>query len=128
MYWSAPSPLSALPQNRIVGPGYALPAPVGAAAPGQVLSLFVNGLNVPDAIPPGTPLCRTLSGITVNVTSQIPDYPISLPILGVVTYDSFSGRTGTSCPLTQITVQMPAEETCSATGFSNPCIVTLWFL
>ena len=85
MYWSAPSPLSAQAQNRIVGSGYAIPAPVGAAAPGQALTLFVNGLNVPDAIAPGTPLPRTLSGITVNVTSQIPNYPISLPIFSVVT-------------------------------------------
>ncbi len=123
IYWSSPSPLSAQTQNQIAGSGYAIPVPVGVAAYGQVITLFVNGLNVPDATASSTPLPRTLSGITVNVTSQIPNYPTSLPIFSVVTYDYCSGRTGTSCPLTQITVQMPTEGTCFLDGFPNPCMV-----
>ncbi len=123
IYWSSPSPLSAQTQNQIAGSGYAIPVPVGAAAPGQVLTLFVSGLNVPDATASGTPLPRTLSGIAINVNTQIPNYPTSLPIFSVVTYDYCSGRTGTSCPLTQVTVQIPTEQTCFPNGFPNPCMV-----
>lgn len=56
----------------------------------------------------------------MRVTSQIPNYPESLPIFSIVSYDSCAGIT-TSCPLTHITVQVPTEATCLDTGILNGC-------
>lgn len=66
-------------QTQIVSAGYDLPT-IPSFTPGQVITLFVSGLNVPDAFAPGTPLPTTLSGVTVKVSSTIPNYPDQLPI------------------------------------------------
>jgi hypothetical protein len=91
-------------------------------ASGQVTTLFVRGLNVPDAAATGIPLPTTLSGILVKVTTSIPNYPDRLPILSVRSYDFCAGRVSVPCPLTHVTVQIPTEPTCVPTGqLPNEC-------
>ena len=109
-------------QNQIVAAGYQIPTPGAVAARGQVVTLFVYGLNVPDASATTIPLPTSLSGVTVRVSSPgIANYPKSLPIFSVVSYDFCAGRTVTSCPLTHITVQIPTEPTCVPSGLPNEC-------
>ncbi|HKW98370.1 MAG TPA: hypothetical protein VJN43_11610 [Bryobacteraceae bacterium] len=110
-------------QNRIVSAGYTIPEPPAFSA-GQVVTLFVRGLNVSDAVANTLPLPTTLSGVTVRVKSGISGYPEQLPIFSVLTYDYCAGRIGINCPLTHITVQMPTEPTCVPTGqFPNECTI-----
>src|ERR1043166_4649395 len=106
-------------QNRIVSAGYEIPT-YPSVAPGQVITLFVRGLNVPDAFASGTPLPTTLSGITVRVKSSIQNHSDRLPIFSVRSYDSCSGRLGVPCPLTHVTVQIPTDPTC-VLSFPNDC-------
>ena len=110
-------------QNQIVSAGYSIPEPPAFAA-GQVVTLFVRGLKVPDAAANGLPLPTTLAGITVRVRSGISGYPEQLPIFSVRTFDFCAGRIGTSCPLTHVTVQIPTEPTCVPTGqIPNECTI-----
>ena len=111
-------------QTQIVSAGYDLPT-IPSFTPGQVITLFVRGLNVPDAFAAGTPLPTTLSGVTVKVNSTIPNYPDRLPIFSVRSYGCAVGGTGPLllCPLTGVTVQMPTEPTCVPTGFPNSCTI-----
>ncbi len=118
------SPTCAQTRQQIVAAGYRIPALGAVAARGQVVTLFVYGLNVPDARATSIPLPTTLSGVTVRVASNIPNYPKSLPIFSVVSYDQCAGNTATSCALTHITVQIPTEPTCAPAGLiPNPCSV-----
>lgn len=112
--------LSAQTQSQIVSAGYAIPQSNLVAARGQVVTLFANGLSVPDASATSIPLPTTLSGVSVRVTSQIPNYPKLLPIFSIVSYDSCAGNSGTPCPLTLITVEVPTEPTCTG-GLPNSC-------
>lgn len=120
-----------LAQNRIVSAGYAIPEPPAFSA-GQVVTLFVRGLNVSDAVATSLPLPTTLSGVTVRVKSGITGYPEQLPIFSVLTFDFCAGKIGVNCPLTHVTVQMPTEPTCVLTGqipneceFSPPPVILL---
>ena len=101
-------------QNEVVSAGYDIPT-YPAFAPGQVITLFVRGLKVPDALAAGTPIPTTLAGITERVKSSIPNYPDRLPIFSVRSYDS----------LTHVTVQIPTEPTCVVTSnIPNECTIT----
>jgi hypothetical protein len=69
--------------NYVATAGYNFLAPT-AVAPGQVVTLFVRGLNVPDAVADTVPLPRTLAGVTVVVKNPpTPNYPTTLPIFSV---------------------------------------------
>jgi len=109
-------------QSQIVGAGYDIPGPSLAVAPGQVITLFVKRLNVPDARASSVPLPTMLSGVGVTVNPSIPNYPERLPILSLFSTDYCGGTT--SCPLTYITVEIPTEPVgCVLSGLPNPCFV-----
>ena len=108
--------------NRIVSTGYDVPA-YAVIASGQVTTLFVRGLQVPDAVATGAPWPGSLSGIVVRVRGGIPNYPDRLPIFRVRSYDWCGGRVTPACPLTEIMVQIPTEPTCVITGtIPNECL------
>ncbi len=117
--WAAGFPA---PAQQIVSIGYSPPA-MPSVAPGQVVTLFVNGLNVPDATAVGLPLPRTLGGVTVKVKSSgNPDYPANLPIFSLRSAYACGGRAGGGCPLLMVTVQIPMESPCVATDhLPNEC-------
>jgi uncharacterized protein (TIGR03437 family) len=75
---------------------------------GQVITLFVRGLSVPDAVAKGAPLPTTLGGVTVRVSTNIPNYPDRLPIFRVrtISYPSPDDQR------TLVTVQIPTEPVC----------------
>jgi len=109
--------LAQLP-NQIIAAGYAhtIPAPQ-VVAPGQVITLFVRGISVPDAAATGLPLPTSLSGVSVGVTKLmyadlVPD---QLPIFKIHSEDLCAGRLAVKCPSTQITVQIPTEAFCMST-------------
>lgn len=115
--------LHAQAQNEVVSAGYDIPV-YQAVAAGQVTTLFVRGLKVPDASATVMPLPTMLAGITVKVNSGIKNYPDKLPILSVRSYDYCAGRLSVPCPLTHLTVQIPTEPTCIVTGqFPNECTI-----
>ncbi|MBS1829643.1 MAG: hypothetical protein JST93_30365 [Acidobacteria bacterium] len=98
------------------------PPTLETLAPGQVTTLFVVGLKVPNATASGIPLPTTLSGLTVHVSGpvQAKGYPERLPLFSVRTYDGCFGLG--PCPLTFVTVQIPTEPTCvPTTGWPNEC-------
>ena len=97
--WAAT--LTAQTQNQIVGAVYDIPASSAVAAPGQVITLRVQRLNVPDAKATSIPLPTTLSGVGIRVTTQTPNYPEHLPIFSIVSSDYCDGIS--ACPLTYIT-------------------------
>jgi hypothetical protein len=112
--------LPAQTQSQIVGAGNDIPAPSSVAAPGQITTLFVKRLNVPDTRAGRIPLPTTLSGVGVRVTSQIPNYPEHLPIFSIVSSDYCGGTS--ACPLTYITVEIPTEPVCVPSGpLPTPC-------
>jgi hypothetical protein len=93
-------------------------------APGQVITLFVRGLNASDATASGSPLPTTLSGITVRVKSGISNYPDRLPILSIRSYDFCAGRLSVPCPLTHVTVQIPNDPVCvPSSPLPNECSI-----
>jgi len=109
-------------QNQILGAGYTTP-PALSASVGQLVTLFVPALNVPDATASQVPLPTSLSGVSVAV--RVPGvldstgYPTALPILRVRTvpceqgapYPYYTAPCG-NLSLTQITAQIPAEKVC----------------
>lgn len=87
-------------------------------APGQVITLFVRGITVPDAAATQLPLPTSLSGVSVAVTKLMyadlaPDL---LPIFRVHSEDFCGGRLAVNCPVTQVTVQIPTEAFCMSTA------------
>ena len=93
-------------------------------APGQVISFFVQGLNVPDAVASDVPWPTKLSGVSVTVPNPPnANYPKALPIFSVSSYpDACSGGLFNFCNLTAIVVQVPYEPTCIKTGaIPNEC-------
>ncbi len=96
-----------------------------AVAPGQIITLFVRGLNVPNAVADKIPLPTTLGGVTVRVKNPPTSaYPTSLPIFSVRSFPSNCTRAGAIdgfCDATAVTVQIPFEPTCISTGFLNDC-------
>ena len=82
--------LHARTANQIIAGGYTAPAPGIAAAPGQVLTLFVHGVSVPDATASAFPLPTILSGLSVAVKVACcnpANYPSALPIFKVHSED-----------------------------------------
>jgi hypothetical protein len=94
-------------------------------APGQVVTLFVRGLNVPNAVADTVPLPRTLAGVTVVVKNPpTPNYPTTLPIFSVQSSpDSCGGGLFDFCNTTAVTIQVPFEPTCIPSGFANACTI-----
>jgi|SRR5579864_5987933 len=114
-------PSSAQALNEIVAAGYQQFYP-SAVAPGQVLTLSVRGLNVPDADAAALPLPTTLSSVTVRIAGGLPaGYPALLPIFKIRSLDFCAGRIFPPCPLTQVTVQIPTEPACVPDGIPNDC-------
>jgi hypothetical protein len=97
-------------QNPAISIGYTPPPAFASVAAGQLVTLFLPPLNVPDAVATGTPLPSSLSGVSVAVhpsgVVQANNYPTSLPMLRVYTEGSCQLPNPPSCPDTQITVQM----------------------
>lgn len=112
---------SGVSAQEIVSTGYSFPT-YPTVAPGQVITVFVRGLNLPDAAASGLPLPRSLGGVTVRVrnTSNNPDYPERLPIFSLRSYDSCASWFSRGCSLTGVTVQVPAEPPCVPTGDAGP--------
>jgi len=97
-------------------------------APGQVISLFVKGLNVSNAVASTDPWPTTLAGVSVVVAPdpQNSAYPTALPILrvssdagacagGDIAYCNSANKT------TNIVVQFPYEPICVPNGLPNTC-------
>ena len=119
---TSPGLLAQLP-NQVITAGYtdSIPAPL-VVAPGQVITLFVRGISVPDAVATQVPLPTSLSGVSIAVTkllnaSLAPDL---LPIFRIHSEDLCAGRLAVLCPATQITVQIPTEAFCMSTA-ANGC-------
>jgi uncharacterized protein (TIGR03437 family) len=124
LFFGAVSLFGQIP-NEIVSVGYVMPS-YAVAAPGQVLTLFVRGLNVPDASASAFPLPTDLSGVSVSVKVACcnpTSYPSHLPIFKIHSEDYCGGRGAVPCPLAQITVQMPTEALCVPTSFPNSCTI-----
>jgi hypothetical protein len=109
--------------NQIAAAGYQFPAPAQVAF-GQLITLFVRGLNIPDAASNTLPLPTTVSGISVRVKNPPQQaYPNLLPILSVRSYFDLCGSFAGYCDTTAITVQIPTEPTCIDSGFPNSCTI-----
>ena len=73
-------------QAAFVTPGYRAPAAV-AGAPGQLITLFVNGLNIQLSAPQYAqtyPLPTTLAGISVTLQQTQPTQSYAVPIFAVL--------------------------------------------
>ena len=83
--------------QTIVGAGYLAPAPVNAA-PGQILTLFVDGVSVTAAVrAPAGPLPNTLAGVSVTFR-QITDRTVPiLEVRPISTCPNLSQLTQVSC-------------------------------
>ena len=98
-------------------------------APGQVITLFVPGLNPPsvrcaDSINAGTlPLPTNLDRIVVTAleTSRSGGFSGDLPIFGITNLICFGGVYAESPNVTAVTVQMPAVQFCPPEAAPNPC-------
>ena len=94
------------PPAAIAGLGYTLPPAFFRAAPGQIVSLMVYGLNYKQATPivaTGVPLPTSLGGISVTLAQGGNTFQV--PLLSVRQVCS-----ATPCaPLTVVTVQIPFE-------------------
>lgn len=108
--------------NYVATDGYSLRTLGQVAAPGQAVTLFVRGLDVPNAVANTVPLPRTLSGVTVVVTNPpTPNYPTTLPIFSVQSSpESCGGGDLYFCDMTAVTVQFPFEATCIPSSFPIP--------
>jgi uncharacterized protein (TIGR03437 family) len=110
--------------NYIISAGYTFPGDT-PVAPGQVITLFVRGLNVSDAFAHTLPLPTMLGGITVAVKNPpTPAYPTALPIFSVRSYpNACGGGLDEFCNITAVTVQIPYEATCIPNQFPNSCTI-----
>lgn len=110
---------------QVAATGYSFPS-ANPVAPGQVITLFVHGLNAMDAVANTAPLPTMLSGVSVRVKNVIPNgvpgYPLLLPIFSIHSYsaDCSAGRVQ-FCETTAVTVQIPTEPTCLPSAFANNC-------
>ena len=108
--------------SYVASAGYAFPDPTQVAR-GQVITLFVRGLQVPNASAAGSPWPTMLSGVTVSVQNPpTPGYPTMLPIFSVFSSPTqCAGGNYNFCNTTAVTVQIPIEPVCIPTGFPNSC-------
>ena len=102
--------------------GYNFPVPT-QVAPGQVITLFARGLQVPNATAGGNPWPAMLGGVTVVVENPpTPDYPLTIPIFSVYSSPTqCAGGNSVYCNTTAVTVQVPFEPVCIPTGFPDSC-------
>ena len=97
--------------NEIIGSGYTGPT-IPGVAPGDVITLFVSPLSVPDAVASQVPLPTTLSGVSVSVRAtgdlvvDTTGYPTALPIFRIRSVNN----TLFILQHTAITVQIPTEK------------------
>jgi hypothetical protein len=105
--------LKAQAANEILGSGYTGPLVPNVSA-GQVITLFVAPLNVPDAVATEFPLPTSLSGVSVSarvaaggeIVVDTTGYPTLLPILRVHSVtDGFYIVSNTA-----VTVQIPGNQ------------------
>jgi len=95
--------------QMIVGAGYGAPAPI-SVAPGQIATLVVSGLNIPQGVrAPAGPLPLTLGGVSATLR-QISDQPV--PIVEV--------RPISTCPGASQPAQAPACATLAAVTVQIP--------
>jgi uncharacterized protein (TIGR03437 family) len=103
------------PQNQILSAGYSPPLYPNVGL-GQVITLFVPRLDVPDAVSSQIPPPTTLSGVSVLVRVPPPadgsQYPPALGILRIYSQNADACRSSDNCPTTQITVQIPTDRVC----------------
>lgn len=102
--------------------GYNFPAPT-QVAPGQVITLFVRGLQVPNATASGNSWPTTLGGVTVAVENPpTANYPLTIPIFSVFSSPTqCAGGNSSYCNTTAVTVQIPFEPVCIPTGSPDSC-------
>jgi uncharacterized protein (TIGR03437 family) len=107
--------LQALPSfaqaNTVVGAGYSAPVPL-IVAPGQVVTLFVQGIGASLTQPvraPSGPLPATLAGISVTLKQIGSETPVPLLSVQPVSTCSSSLSQGSCGTLTAVTVQIPFE-------------------
>jgi len=110
-------PILAQTQNQIVGYGFdSLPWLGLLVAPGEVVTIYTQNLNVPDAAANQFPLPTTLSGVSVLArvigAQDTTGYPASLSILRIWTYDDFCS-VANLCSFTGIVVEIPPEGVCA---------------
>ena len=93
------------PQPLISGAGYGTPFPV-AVAPGQLITLIVDGVNVgPAQAASGSALPTILNGVSATF-GQLMDQPVPILEVGSVSSCPISGTT--SCvALVAVTIQIP---------------------
>jgi uncharacterized protein (TIGR03437 family) len=123
---TAPLAAQALPEIKSAGYGVPLRP---RFAPGQVLTLFVPGLNLPgvrcaDSINASTlPLPTNLAGITVTAIeiSRTGGFSGDLPIFGLTNVICFGGVFAEAPNVTAVTVQMPAIQFCPPEAAPNAC-------
>ena len=110
--------------NYVASAGYTFSS-VTPVAPGQVISLFVDGLNVPNAAASAVPWPTALGGVSVVVPNPPNSgYPTALPILSLSSYaDACSGGLVNFCNTTDIVIQFPYEPICIPNGFPNACTI-----
>jgi uncharacterized protein (TIGR03437 family) len=108
--------------SYVASAGYAFPNPT-AVARGQVITLFVRGVQVPNATAGGSPWPTMLGGVTVAVANPpTPAYPTALPIFSVFSSPSqCAGGNYQYCNTTAVTVQIPVEPACIPTSFPDSC-------
>jgi uncharacterized protein (TIGR03437 family) len=116
--------------NNVVSAGYSQSF-VTMVAPGQVISLFVKGLNVPNAAASTDPWPTTLGGVRVVVAPNPNNlaYPTALPILSVSSDPlACAGDLTGFCKTTNIVVQFPYEPICAPNWVPATCNSTAVYL
>jgi uncharacterized protein (TIGR03437 family) len=122
--------LQAQTQNQVVYAGFTegfwfYPQIFPTVAAGQLITLFTNAIDVPDAVATEIPLPKTLSGVSVLArvvgAADTRGYPTSLPILSIYRQKLSQMPDGVYCSTvpdsifcsnTQITVEIPTEGVC----------------
>src|ERR1017187_5654840 len=109
--------------SNVASAGYRFPDPP-PVAPGQIITLFVRGIAVPNGVAQSVPLPQTLSGVTVVVENQpAAGFPTTLPLFSVISRPELCGNpTFGYCGFTAVTVQVPFEAAslCINTGPLTP--------
>ncbi|MCW5980713.1 MAG: hypothetical protein KIT09_21715 [Bryobacteraceae bacterium] len=104
------------------GAGYAIPT-FGRYAPGQIISVFVAGLDAPlNSTAPTLALPTTLEGVTVTaVEMRTGGFSGDLPVLAVTSSQFYGGVSVEAPDVAAITVQMPSLPICIPEAGPNPC-------
>lgn len=110
---------------EIANAGYAWPASI-PVTPGQIITLFVKGLNASPRNASALPLPTNLNGVSVSVKEQYSNYPRLLPIFEI-RKGLCGGGLPVQCGITGITVQIPTEPYCvpQFNGCQGPFFLTL---